>query len=148
MISIALKRYVAATPSQVITILLEHEQLNRFFNANFKLVKAQNIGEIKGGKGAVRQVNMMGVKFEERIISANNQHIHYQIIGNQPVANHRGDIHVCHVNDLTTPMTEVTYKISCKSPWWLPNHLLKFFIEKDIKQALNKITRHFREDVL
>jgi len=144
MISITVKQSLAATPSQVRDILLEHEQLNRFFNAEFLLIKTQNKGEIKGGKGTIRQVSMIGVTFEELIISADNNHISYQIIGNKPVADHRGDIHFCKNNNTAAPMTEITYKISGKTPWWLPSLVLGFFIKKDITQALNKLAISFK----
>lgn len=144
MISITVKQNLAATPSKVRDTLLEHEQLNRFFNAEFLLIKKQNKGEIKGGKGTIRQVSMIGVTFEELIISADNNHISYQIIGNKPVADHRGDILFCKDNNTATPMTEVTYKISGTAPWWLPNSVLGFFIKKDITQALNKLAISFK----
>ena len=143
MISIDLTQKVAATPSQISEVLLEHEQLNRFFNADFQLINNQNEGEITGGKGAVRQVSMLGVKFKERIISADNQHISYQIMGNKPVAEHRGDIYF-YEDNAETPMTEVNYKISCKAPWWLSSFVLGFFIKKDIAQALNKLANNFK----
>ena len=143
MISIDLTQKIAATPSQISEVLLEHEQLNRFFNADFQLINIQNEGEITGGKGAVRQVSMLGVKFKERIISADNQHISYQIMGNKPVAEHRGDIYF-YEDNAETPMTEVNYKISCKAPWWLSSFVLGFFIKKDIAQALNKLANNFK----
>lgn len=143
MISINLKQKIAATPSQIREVLLEHEQLNRFFNADFQLINNQNEGEIAGGKGAVRQVSMLGVKFKEQIISADNKHISYQIMGNKPVAEHRGDIYF-YEDNAVTPMTEVNYKISCKAPWWLSSFVLGFFIKKDIAQALNKLANNFK----
>jgi hypothetical protein len=144
MVSIILKQHLPATPLQVRDILLEHEQLNRFFNADFLLLKEQDEGELKGGKGAVRQVHMIGVTFEERIISADSNHISYQIIGNKPVAGHRGDIYFSKGNNSATPITEITYNISCKTPWWLPNFVLGFFIKKDITQALRKLAILFK----
>jgi len=144
MISINLKHTIAATPSQIREVLLEHEQLNRFFNANFQLINKQDDGELLGGKGAIRQVSMLGVKFNEQIISADDQHISYRIMGNKPVADHRGDIYFYAGNNFLTPMTEVNYKISCNPPWWLPSFVLGFFIKKDIAQALGKLASNFK----
>jgi hypothetical protein len=144
MISISLKQNIPATPSQVRDTLLEHQQLNRFFDAEFLLIKEQDKAEIQGGKGAVRQICMIGVTFEECIISADNNHISYQIIGNKPVADHRGDIYFCKNNTTAEPMTEVTYNISCKAPWWLPSFILGFLIKKDVTQALKKLSIHFK----
>ena len=143
MISINLKQMIAATPVQIRDVMLEHQQLNRFFNADFLLIKEQSEGEIKGGKGAVRQVNISGIKFEEQIISADNNHISYQIIGNKPVADHRGEIHFSIDNNAATPMTEITYKICCKTPWWLPSFILSLFVKKDITLALKKLSLSF-----
>jgi hypothetical protein len=142
MIAITLKQSVAASPSQIKDIFLAHEQLNRFFNAEFLVIKTQDKGEIIGGKGAVRQVSLSGVKFEEQIISADDSHIRYQIIGNKPVANHQGDIYFC-IKNTTAPMTEITYKICCKAPWWIPDVILGFFIKKDVAQALKRIAIKF-----
>lgn len=143
MISIAVKQTINATPLQIKEILLEHEQLNRFFNAEFILIRKQNEGEVKGGKGATRQISMMGVKFEEKIVSADNNHISYQIIGNKPVSEHRGNIYFSQDNNTTTPNTEVNYNIRCKAPWWIPTFVLSFFIKKDVKQALSKLAIKF-----
>lgn len=153
MISITLQQNIAAPPSKVRDTLLDHEQLNRFFNADFRLIRKQNDGEIKGGKGAVRQVTMIGATFKEKIISADHNHISYQIIGNKPVADHRGDIHFCeatHFDEKNTssPITEITYHITCKSPWWLPNPVLKPLIKRDIIQALKKLAIYFKETSL
>ena len=146
MISITVKQKVTAKPSQIRKTLLEHKQLDRFFNADFSLIKKQNEGEIKGGKGAIRQVSMIGVKFEEQILSADDNHISYQIIGNKPVAEHRGDIYFCSDSNSVMPMTEITYNINFKAAWWQPSFILIFFIKKDITQALKKLAVNYEAD--
>jgi hypothetical protein len=152
MISISVKQNIAAKPSQLRDILLEHEHLCRFFNARFSLIKAQNEAEISGGTGSVRQVSMLGGKFQERIISADDKQISYQIIGNKPVAQHRGDIYFHSNNNSPGPstasITEITYNISCKEPWWVPEFILGYLIKKDIKQALKKLASHFKSAAL
>ncbi|PKG99249.1 SRPBCC family protein [Paraglaciecola sp. MB-3u-78] len=148
MISISLKQSLAARPSQVRETLLDHEHLNRFFNATFLLLKTQNEGEIRGGKGSIRQVSMLGGKFQEQIISADDKHISYQIMGNKPVALHRGDISFDTDNSSAMATTEITYNISCKAPWWIPSFVLGFFIKKDITQALKKLATHFKDVAL
>ena len=63
-----------------------------------------------------------------------------------PKDNHHDHIHIYFCEDSTTtmPMTDVTYKISCISPWWLPSAILGFFIKKDITQALKKLAVSFK----
>ncbi|MFT4810190.1 MAG: hypothetical protein ACI9LX_003553 [Paraglaciecola sp.] len=151
MISISVKQNITAKPSQVRDILLEHEHLCRFFNARFSLIKAQNEAEISGGTGSVRQVSMLGGKFQERIINADDKQISYQIIGNKPVAHHRGDIYFRSNNSpvtSTASTTEITYNISCKEPWWVPEFILGYLIKKDITQALKKLASHFKSAAL
>jgi hypothetical protein len=143
MISFNLKEHIAASPSEVRSILLDHVKLDRFFDAKFILIRNENEGEIFGGKGAIRQVSMIGMKFQERIISADNNHISYQIIGNKPVADHRGDIHFFEAENTSVPKTEITYNLRFNAPWWLPSYLLSFFIKKDIMRALKKLEMHF-----
>jgi hypothetical protein len=152
MISISVKQQIDAKPSQVRDVLLKHEQLNQFFNAKFVLIQKQNEGEISGGKGSIRQVSMLGGTFEELIISADQHHISYQIIGNKPVASHRGDIYFHADNNSaepsTAPMTEITYNIKCKAPWGIPSFIISFFIKKDMTQALKKLAIHFKTGAL
>jgi hypothetical protein len=148
MIFITLKQNLAATPEQVSSTLLDHARLNRFFNARFLLLNYQNDGEIKGGAGSLRQVKTVGSTFNELIVSANNSHISYQIVGDKPVANHRGDIYFFAVENSVIPMSEVNYHIRCSSLWWLPDFIVKYFIEKNINHALKNLKSHFKERAL
>ena len=141
MILITIKQTVNAQPKQIISTLLDHQQLHRFFNAKFMLLQAQDEGQIKGGKGSVRQVKIGKITFSERIISADQNHICYQIVGDKPVANHRGDI--CLAANKEPNVTELNYYIRCSAPWWIPNALLKYVITKDITQALNNLNNYF-----
>jgi len=44
MINIEINQEISASTVQVSAVLLDHQQLDRFFNAEFKLIKAQNQG--------------------------------------------------------------------------------------------------------
>lgn len=142
MIFITTSHTLVASPQQVKAALLDHAALGRFFNAKFLLVKPQNNDEEPGGVGAIRQVSMAGVTFKEQIVAVNKHHICYQIIGNKPVAKHKGDIYFFAVN--STPVRcQVSYSIRCKAPWWLPNSVLEFFIKRDVVNALKKLNNYF-----
>ncbi|MBH0075568.1 SRPBCC family protein [Pseudoalteromonas sp. SWYJ118] len=143
MILITIKQTLNAQPKQIISTLLDHQQLHRFFNAKFTLLQAQDEGQIEGGKGSVRQVKIGKITFSEQIISADQNLISYQIVGDKPVANHRGDIYLTANKDINTLVTELNYCISCSAPWWMPNALLKYVITKDITQALNNLNNYF-----
>lgn len=144
MIEINVKHSVVAKPEKIRTLLLAHADLGRFFNAQFKVLTPQNSGEVSGGKGTIREIKMQGILFKEQIITADNSHISYRILGDKPVAHHRGDIYL-KANNAHPSLTEVSYHIRCTAPLWLPNFLLAFFIKKDISQALKKIARYFQE---
>ncbi|MCJ8296160.1 MAG: SRPBCC family protein [Colwellia sp.] len=162
MITINVTQQVLAPVALVNQALLEHSKLDRFFNAKIKQVKDENDGELVGGKGVVRQISIGKIVFEEQIISASIEHICYRIIGNWPVSDHQGDI--CLTSKVASkiapqpsyqPATQVSsqevdiettqldYVIRFNSPRWLPGFLLKFFVERDIMSAMEKLAQHF-----
>ena len=131
---------------QVSQVLLAHAQLDRFFNAQIKLLKSENDGEFVGGKGTVRQISIGKIVFNEEIISASKEHICYRIVGNWPVSDHQGDIRLmAEVSDLLGDKlgTKIDYQVQFKGPKWLPDFLLKFFVGRDIKNAMKKLAVHF-----
>jgi len=150
MITIKVEQQIPAAVEKVIYILLEHQHLDRFFNAKFSIVKRENDGELTGGKGAVRQVSIGKIVFKEQIISAEDNHICYRIIGKGPVSEHQGDIYLTTVDGEKTAdspfrkaATQLNYIIEFTGPKWCPNGILKFFIERDIQKAMKKLAEHF-----
>ncbi len=132
MINIYIKQLIQAEPKAVLDILLDHENLDRFLNAKFKVIKFQNDGEFDGGVGCVRQVTMGGNQFNEEIIKASLDHICYRIVGKGPVTDHQGDIRL--IPKENNKFTVIKYCIRCNGPIWLPSFLLKWFISSDIKK--------------
>lgn len=58
---------------------------------------------------------MQGTTFKEQIIMADNNHISYRILGDKPIAQHRGDIYL-KANNAQPSLTEVSQalkKIAC-----------------------------------
>ena len=145
MITIEVTQKVLAPAEKVSQVLLEHLQLDRFFNAKFKLLKIQNSGELIGGKGAIRQVSIGKIVFEEEIISASNEHICYRIVGNWPVTDHQGDIQLTSLG-VDNQTTQLDYVIKFNGPKWLPSFLLKFFVGSDISKAMKKLAQHFASE--
>jgi len=140
MIVISLNKTLQSDAKTVCGLLLAHEKLARFFNAKFSVIKQQNPGELPGGKGTIRQVIMGGSSFQEEIMSAELNHIRYQIIGKGPVNNHQGNIYIS--TSKTRNCVDINYQITCCGPFWLPDFLLQAFIKKDIAGALNKLEHH------
>ncbi len=126
-------------------VLLCHEQLNRFFNAEFQIIKTQNHGELIGGAGTIRQVCTRGKTFKEEILKASQSHIRYAITGPGPLINHQGDIYLVNNTEKDTDNCQIKYDIVGNSANWIPEFLLKIIIKRDINQALNKLKRHFHE---
>ncbi len=151
MVKITLKQRIAAKASKIQSVLLEHEKLGRFFNAQFCLVKAENEGELSGGKGSIRQITIGKYQFKEEIVSATSHHICYRIIGEGPVSNHQGDIYLTPIETremddaLNKSITELYYIIVCSGPKFIPDFIVKFLIAKDIKRAMMKLAEHFNE---
>jgi len=157
MITIVVKQQVPAPLEQVSQVLLAHAQLDRFFNAQIEQLKSEDDGELIGGKGAIRKISIGKIVFQEEIISASHEHICYRIVGNWPVSNHQGDIRLTSFiapqvkPEVTTlggdkPSTNIDYLIQFKGPKWLPGFLLKFFVGRDIKNAMKKLALHFTSE--
>ncbi len=140
MITIELHKIISADIDEIRTCLLDHSRLDRFFNAKFSLIKAENESEMKGGKGAVRQVTMKKNMFLEEVVMATDFHIRYQIIGKGPVTTHQGDVFLSRVADNESL---IKYLIVCEGPKGAPDFIVKWVIERGIKKGLKKIAKHF-----
>lgn len=138
---INLVQSINANVDFVFTQLLDHNNLGRFFNAKITVTHPQNEGEIVGGKGTIRQIQSGRTAFKEQILSVSPEHISYKIIGKAPVSDHQGDIYLTEKVNTETGLvnTHLHYIITCKGPKWIPDFIVKFIIEKDIKQAIKKL---------
>lgn len=153
MITIEVTQKILAPAKQVRDALLDHQQLDRFFNAKVTLIKRQDEGEAIGGKGAIRQITIGKIVFEEEIVSASHEHICYRVIGNWPVSEHQGDIHLTSQEapqasslDSNSNTTQLDYVIKFNGPKWLPSFLLKFFVKRDIVSAMKKLAQYFVDE--
>lgn len=145
MINILVKQSIPTSKEILLQTLLEHEQLGRFFNARFSVVRAENKNEIKGGSGCVRAIKTAGLTFQEQIMEANSDGIHYQIIGDFFLKEHVGKIMFSSNNNGSAVVTGVEYSIAFQVPWYLPSRLIKYFVESDIIKAMQKLKEHFDE---
>lgn len=135
MLVVEYQKQIACSADTLLNALLDHSNLDRFFNAQFKVLKPANKDEMTGGKGCIRQVSILGVSFEEQITQADHTGICYQVLNDFPVRQHRGEIRF-HKTD---EHTQVSYRIQCQSPWYIPKFVLKAILQKDIEQCLNRL---------
>ena len=135
MISVRYEKVIAASPQQILTKLLDHGALSDLFNAKFKVIEPANSTEIPGGKGCIRQVSVLGVRFLEQIILADTSGIEYRVLNDYPVKSHQGSIRFTP----TKNGTSVHYTISCAAPWYLPERLLTYLLQNDIETCLDKL---------
>ncbi|MGB1263192.1 MAG: SRPBCC family protein [Cognaticolwellia sp.] len=139
MINVDVEQNIAASASEISAILLDHPKLARFFDARFSQLQSANADEMVGGKGAVREVTIAGVKFSEQVLLANTEHIRYAIIGDRPLRNHQGNIYLAQQ---AASLTKVRYTIVGHGPKWLPDKLLAFLLSHGVKKALVKLNQH------
>ena len=135
MISVHSKKIVRASTEQVFNRLTDHENLNQLFNAKFKVLKPSESGQPMGGKGCIRQVSIWPLTFQEQIIRADHNAIHYTVLNDFPVKNHLGKF--CF--EIKGQSTQVSYSIECVAPWYLPNFILKSILAKAIQNCLTKL---------
>ena len=139
MVNVHYQRVINATPQVLRDTLLNHQSLSDFFNATFKVLKVENDAEVSGGVGCVREVCILGVRFKEEIVKADTDGIEYCVVDDFPVKDHRGVIRFFAQGSLT----QVSYRISCCAPWYIPNWLLTRLLQNDVEQCLNKLGARF-----
>ncbi|WP_125721825.1 SRPBCC family protein [Pseudoalteromonas rubra] len=137
MVNIRCHKEVAAAPHLVLETLLDHPRLNRFFNAQFKVVQSAVHPEIRGGSGCIREVRMLGIRFYEQILHADQSAIRYQIVGDFPVKQHHGEIRLRHNTDKQS--TRVDYHVRFAAPAYVPGFVLRRLITRDINLALTRL---------
>ena len=132
-------KQTADVPKKVLFKLLsDHENLGRFFNAEFSLIK-HGKPDING-IGAVRKVISGPFTFQEQIIDyKENEHLHYKIIQGGPVNEHGSWI---RFKSLNANQSQIHYRIKFSPRIRGTGWLIKMFLEKDIKKALSNIARY------
>jgi hypothetical protein len=128
-----------STPEILLSVLLDHTNLDRFFDAKFKVISPANEGELSGGAGCIREVRTAGIRFQERICSASVEGIDYEIVGDFPLKNHHGKI--CFESE--NERTRITYQISCEPLWYTPNFLMKCILDTQILTAFKNLGKAF-----
>ena len=136
MVKVNVQQQIQASPQQVLGELLDHVNLSRFFDAKFRLVRAQQKEAIAGGTGCQRLVTMLGTSFVEEILAADENGVCYQIVGDWPVKNHRGYIGLSAAEN---GATLVGYQIVCQAPWFMPSTLLQYLLTKGVAKAMHKL---------
>ena len=133
--SIALEQAVDVPKTFLFQLLSDHDNLGRFFSADYSLIK-QGKPEING-IGAVREVSTGPFRFQEQIIDyKENEHLHYKIIQGAPVNEHGGWV---RFESLSANKSLVHYRIkfspSVRGTGWL----IKLLLENNIRKALSNV---------
>lgn len=139
MVYIRVKQAMKATTRQVRDELLNHERLERFFNAHFQVKSTTNQSEVVGGEGTKRSVKIGPINFDEIIIVVTDDTVCYTVVGDAPVKNHLGTIKLYSRGTYC----DVDYTITCQSNTLLPGFILSWFIKRDVKSALFKLATYF-----
>lgn len=138
--SISIELTANAPKNVLFALLSDHEQLHRFFNANYILLRAGK--PHNNGIGAIREVNNGFFTYQEQIIDfKENEHLHYKIITGAPIAEHGSWIKFISIN---TEQTKIQYHMTFSPKFIGTGWLIKQHIHRFIKLALVKLI-HFSE---
>lgn len=136
MITVSLSKTINAPAEDVRNTLLDHDQLGRFFSGHFSIKKPATD---TAKAGVIREIVMRGQRFCEEIVAVTSTCIHYRIVGDKPLRNHYGSIHM-----IDTPTgCQLNYLITCQALWWQPSFIIKRVISRDIGLGLTKLKEHF-----
>lgn len=136
--SIALEQAVDVPKTVLFQLLADHDNLGRFFDAEYSLIK-QGKPEVNG-IGAVREVNTGPFCFQEQIIDyKENEHLHYKIIQGAPVNEHGGWI---RFESLSASKSLIHYRIKFSPRVLGTGWLIKLLLENNTKRALANIAKY------
>ncbi|GAB6260605.1 SRPBCC family protein [Photobacterium sp. 53610] len=136
--TILLEQSAQAPKKILFELLTDHQNLGRFFNGTYRLVKP---GKPKpNGIGAIRRVSAGPFTFDEKVIDyKENEHLHYRIVNGGPVQEHGGWI---QVQSLNADTSKIQYRISFSPKVKGTGWLIKFLVKKSIQKALINVARH------
>ncbi|MEJ2766344.1 SRPBCC family protein [Photobacterium sp. MCCC 1A19761] len=136
--SIALEQAVDVPKQVLFQLLSDHDNLGRFFSAEYSLIK-QGKPEVNG-IGAVREVNLGRFRFREQIIDyKENEHLHYKIIEGAPLNEHGGWI---RFESLSADKSLIHYRIKFSPRIRGTGWFIKLLLEKSIKKALANLATY------
>jgi len=143
MIKVEATGNVALSATALQEIFLDHPNLNRFFNAKFRLLKKSD-SDNPNGVGAVRLVDVGVSKFKEEVIFVSDTEVHYKVIGDRtPVKDHLGQITWSPSDDGSCFLT---YTISCTSATPVPDFILKWALQRELEQVVAKLQKFASND--
>ncbi|QIZ77062.1 SRPBCC family protein [Ferrimonas lipolytica] len=139
-----IKVWVNGSAAKIMPVLLDHQNLSRFFSARFAVLQSAAAGQPSGGVGTIRAVTSMGKTFNEQVIGLTETKLTYRIVGAAPLKNHLGVIRLLPTANKL--VTELHYVISGTSSNWVPTALIGWLLRGDISKAMAKLKDHFDAD--
>ena len=129
----------AKVPRKVLfDLLADHENLDRFFRANFSLIKKGN--PTSNGIGAVREVSTGPFTYQEQILDyKENEHLHFKVINGGPVKEYGSWVQFQSVN---AKHSLIHYRIMFTPKVEGTGWLIKFVLEQQLKKALHTLAKH------
>lgn len=128
----------AKVPRKVLfDLLADHENLNRFFRANFSLIKKGN--PTSNGIGAVREVSAGPFTYQEQILDyKENEHLHYKVIHGGPVKEHGSWI---QIQSLNAKQSLIHYRIMFTPRVEGTGWLIKLVLEQEVKKSTTNLSK-------
>ncbi|QUJ69287.1 SRPBCC family protein (plasmid) [Photobacterium sp. GJ3] len=136
--TISLEQSAQAPKEVLFQLLTDHQNLGRFFDGTYHLVKPGF--PMPNGIGAIRRVSAGPFSFDEKVIDyKENEHLHYRIVKGGPLQEHGGWIQIQSLNAVTS---KIQYRISFSPKVKGTGWIIKLLLEKSIRRALENIARH------
>lgn len=134
MIKIRTSAFIPMSSEKLKSLLLDHANLHRFFNASFSLVRESETA-IVGGVGAIREVDIGISKFKEEVIEVTDTKIAYKVIGKALVKNHLGEI----TFEDSESGCNLQYCIECQSASFVPEFVLKPLLQREVIAMVQRL---------
>lgn len=136
--TITLEQTAKAPKKLLFQLLSDHQNLGRFFDGKYRLIKAGKPEQ--NGIGAVREVDSGPFTIQEQIIDyKENEHLHYKIIQGVPVNEHGGWIKFTSLN---ADQSLIHYRIKFSPKFMGTGWILRYLFEVKLKKALSNVAEY------
>lgn len=136
------EQYFAAPRAKVFAYFADHRKLGRAWHARFERIRDADEGRDPNGRGSVREIRGMGLKFEETVTKFQPPSvIEYRVTRGGPVKNHLGRLAFSDADNGTQLVYTIGFDARLPFTGWLIARVLNAAWCGGVQRAVKDIAQ-------